>query len=161
MNGILLDTKKMSKILRTLLACMFIFCMSCGEEEQATYTDTIENHWWAIPGLSYCFSFNTASQKLWYVTYYKGSDMVELHKPSNYTFEEPNYYSWEPTDNLYGSQMNIVNNGECWDQIYWPSVWSTVCECETMPREKADFLTSYINDNYSVTPEEGQNDKEK
>jgi hypothetical protein len=143
----------MNNVLKILLACTFIFCMGCGDEGYATYTDTIENHWWAIPGLSYCFSFNTASQKLWYVTYYKGSGMAELHEPANYTFEEPNYYSWESTDNLYGSQMNIVNNGECWDQIYWPSMWSTVCKCETIPQEKTDSLTSHINNNYSVDGE--------
>tara|TARA_B100000029_G_scaffold483739_1_gene535205 strand:+ start:1273 stop:1704 length:432 start_codon:yes stop_codon:yes gene_type:complete len=140
----------MNNIFKTLFALALVFCMSCGEEAAPIDRATIEDKWWEVESLSFCFMLNTASQKLWYIDYDKGTDKTTLHQPSKYKFVPPNKFSWNPTEELYGGKMEVVNKGDCWDLIYGHSRWESACKCKSIPQDKLDILAYYINIEHKV-----------
>ena len=143
MNGILLD-KTMSRIIKTLFALALAFCMSCGDIEESSFTrEAFENQWWSVESLDMCFTINTVSHKLWYITH--SDEHTNLQKPFKYKFKDPNTYSWEGNENFYEGQMDIVDNGDCWDFIYGNSRWETACKCESIPQKTLELTTNYIN----------------
>ena len=148
MNGTLLD-KTVSKIIKTLSALAFVFCISCGDVEESIFTqEAFENQWWKVQTLPYCFTINTASQKLWYISY--SNEDLSLHDPVEYEFTTPDAYSWEGNENFYEGGMRVVDDGDCWDLIYGSSRWEAACKCKSVPQEILDSTTSQINTNYKV-----------
>ena len=148
MNGIPLD-KTMSRIIKTLFALALAFCMSCGEIEESGFTkEAFENQWWEVEALPICFTINTTSQKLWYVS--NPGNQIILHKPVKYKFKAPNTYSWEKTEDFFEGEMDIVDNGGCWDFVYGNSRWETACKCKSVPQETLKLTTDYINITYKA-----------
>ena len=145
MSGIPLD-KTMSKIIKTLFALALVFCMGCGEVEESGFIkEAFENQWWEVEAYPYCFTINTASQKLWYISYEKNGKNVTLHKPAEYEFTAPNKYSWDGNGELFSGEMGVVTKGDCWDLIYGDSRWESACKCESIPQHTLNLATDYIN----------------